>query len=303
MNREDLRTVGAIRIASLGLVALLIVASGANAQESFPTIKEKVALVQKFQPVLRSYPGASPDILGIRTGMSIANAEAIAAKSYGGTTKPFVWHSSDSLIYSPGNFTIESRPFVRDVSFSGSKGIMLDMLDLHFGSPVTGDTLLGMTRKISYSPTRMQKTPSISTIRALLIKKYGPTSYQSQTEGGGLTVGWVFGQTKRLVCKTRDCTGGHFAGVPGVFSSGAGHLDKDDLLTPCGVTAGDPNTFRIDAKIDARKSAKTEVSSVTVSIWDTAVCVNDGMEAKKQLTAAAVKYWKATYKPPPGPKL
>ena len=261
-------------------------------------LKTRVALVQKFQPVLRSYPGVSADLLGIQTGMSVAKAEALAEKSYAGKFKPFVNSSSDSLIYGPGNFTIQSSPYVSEISFSHQRGIMLDMLDLNFSSPVTGNTLLGMSRQISYEQTS-EKTPSISTIKALLIKKYGPTSYQSQTQYGGLTIGWVFGQKKLIICKTNDCMGGRFGGVPKVFSS----FDKSDLLTPCGATVSGPNVFRIDAKIDARKSAKTEVSGVTVSIWDTAVCLNDGMEAKKQLTAAAIKHYKATYKPPAGPTL
>lgn len=303
MKRAHFCTIGVIRIAFLGPIALLLVAPATYGQgASFPTLDTRVALVQKFQPVLRSYPGVRADMLGIRTGMSVIKAEAVAAKSYGGKTKPFVSQLSDSLIYGPGNFTIQSRPFVGSVSFTRSRGIMLDMLELHFGSPVTGNTLLGMTRNISYSPTRSQKTPSIRLIKSLLVRKYGPPSYQSQTQEGGLTMGWVFGQTKRFACKTDGCVGGHFTGVPTVFSS-SGDLDKSDLRTPCGVAASGPNIFTIDANINARRSAKTEVSGVIVSLWNAVACLNDGMEAKRQLMAAASKYWKVKYKPRAGPKL
>lgn len=234
--------------------------------------------------------------------MTVSAAEVIADKSYDGKSKPWVSRGSDSLIYGPGNFSIQSDPFIAEISFTHQAGIVSDFLTLHFSSPVTGNTLLGMTRQISDHQTSRQKTPSISTIKALLIKKYGPTSYQSQTQDGGLIIGWDFGQKKLVICKTQDCMGGHFTGVSNVFSSGTS-LDKYELLTPCGVTASGPNIFRIHAKIDASQSAKTEVSGVTVSIWDTAICLNDGQEAKKQLAAAAITYWKATYKPPAGPKL
>jgi hypothetical protein len=301
MKRAHFCTMEAIGIASLGLVAWLILAPATNAQP-FPTLKTKVALVQKFQPVFRSYPGISTDLLGIQTGMSVAKAEAVAEKSYAGKFKPAVNSSSDSLTYGPGNFTIQSSPYVSEISFSHQRGPMYDMLDLDFSSPVTGNTLLAMSRQISYNQDSHEQTPPVSTIKALLIKKYGPASYQSETQDGGLKIGWVFGQKKLSVCKTPDCMGAHFIGLPNVFCSGCS-AGWSDFLTRCGATASGPNIFRIDAKIDANKSVKTEVSGVTVSIWDAGVCLNDGTEAKKQLTAAAIKHYKATYKPPAGPTL
>ncbi|TAL80977.1 MAG: hypothetical protein EPN46_03025 [Candidimonas sp.] len=302
MKRVHFCTMGAIRRASIGLVALFISTPGANAQEEFPTIKDKVSLVQNFQPVFRSYPGVSADSLGIRTGMTVSKAEAIAEKNYGTKSKPSVSHLSDTLIYDPGNFSIESRPFISYVSFSHWMGIMLDSLTLHFSSPVTGNTLLGMSRQISYYQSASIKTPSVSTIKTRLIKKYGPTSYQSKARDGGLIIGWIFGQKELFICKTHDCMGGHFTGVPNFFSSGS-IPGKPNLLTQCGATASGPNIFRIDAKIDANKSAKAEIRDVTISIWDVSTCVNDATEAKKQLTAAAIKYDKATYKPAAGPEL
>ena len=89
----------AVPIASLGLVALFILAPGASAQAPFPTIK--AGLVQKVQPVFHSYPGVSADILGIRTGMPIAKAEALAEKRYPRKLSQSVSHASMTLLTYP----------------------------------------------------------------------------------------------------------------------------------------------------------------------------------------------------------
>ncbi len=305
MKRAHCCTMGAIPIASICLVALFILTPGTNAQESLPTIKDKVSLEQKIQPVLRSYPGVRADILGIRTGMTVSAADAIADKSYDGKSKPWVWRESDSLIYGPGDFSIQSHPFIAGISFTHQAGIVSDFLTLHFGSPVTGNTLLGMSRQISYyqDAAGQPKTPPVSALEAIMIKKYGPTSYQTTSPDGGIRLAWVFGPKKRVICKTQDCVSGKFTGVPMSFSSD-GMGENQELLTSCGTTARFPNLFRIDAKIDAKKSDKAEVSDVAVSIWDAPTCVNDAKEAKKQLTAAAMQYY-AAHKPAPapGPKL
>ena len=84
----------AIRIASIGLAALFVLAPGANAQQASTT----VSYVPKLFPALHSYPGASADILGIRVGMTVSQAETIAEKSYPSKTNtPSVWTDFGTL--------------------------------------------------------------------------------------------------------------------------------------------------------------------------------------------------------------
>ncbi len=283
-----------IRIASISFVALSILTPSANAQAPWPTIT--ASLTQKLQPVSHSYPGVSADILGIRTGMSLSKAEAVAEKSYAGKYKPEIEHSSVTLSYSPpfgygtGGVNVESRPFISYILFNHATRKLFDGLRLYFSSPATGNTLLGVWRRISYDYQDYKiepEIPLVSTVKALLIRKYGPTSYQSKAQDGGLTFGWVFGEKtpkpKRF-----------WSLLPGVVTD----MDSDDGLDnfprDCGTTASFPDLFRIDAKIDATNNGR--VRDLYVMIWDAAACVKDAQEAKKQLTAAAIKYWEAKYK-------
>ncbi len=282
-----------VRIASLGLVALFILTPGASAQAPWPTIK--APLVQKLQPVFRSYPGVSADILGIRTGMTAPKAEAVAEKSYAGKYKPEVTHSSATLIYSPpfgygsGGVNIQSQPFISYIAFNRATDIGMDQLQLYFSSPATGNTLLGAWRRISYDAAdyRVQrKIPLVSTVKALLIKKYGLSSYQSKAQDGGLTFAWDF---KRKSPPPKK----FWANLPGAVGTFNPSELTENLQRDCGTTASFPDLFRIDAKIDATNTGQIRV--LTISIWDAATCVNDAQEAKKQLTAAAINYWKAKY--------
>ncbi len=279
-----------LRITSICLVALFMPTLGANALESPkppPTIKD--SLVQKIQPVSRSYPGVSADILGIRTGMTVSKAEAVAEKSYAGKYKPEVSHASVALIYSPPfgygseGVNVQSQPFINYILFNRSTDAAMDQLKLYFSSPATGNTLLGAWRRISYN--QGHQDPSVSTVKALLIKKYGPTSYQSKAQDGGLTFAWAFKHKSPPPKK-------FWVDLPGAIGTLSSYNSIENLQRACSSTPSFPDVFRIDAKIEANKD---RVRELTITVWDAAACVNDAQEAKKQLTAAAIKYDKATH--------
>ena len=281
----------AIRIASLGLVALFVLTLGASAQTPFPTIK--ASLVQNLQPVSHSYPGVSADILGIRTGMSLSKAEAVAEKSYVGKFKPEVSHSSVTLTYTPpfgygtGGVSVQSLPFIDNIAFNSATDTAFDQLHLYFSSPAAGNTLLGAWRRVSYNQGR--QGPLVSTVKALLIKKYGPTSYQSKAQDGGFTFAWGFKNERPPPKKFWVNLPGAVRGLPLGADDSIENLQRD-----CSSASSFSDTFRIDAKIDAANNALVGV--LTITMWDPSACVNDAQEAKKQLTAAAIKYWQAKYK-------
>lgn len=275
----------AVPIASLGLVALFILAPGASAQAPFPTIK--AGLVQKVQPVFHSYPGVSDDILGIRTGMPIAKAEALAEKRYPRKLSQSVSHASMTLFYTPpigygtGGVQVQSHPFINYIAYMRSTDAAIDQLQLYFSSPAAGNELLGARRKISYGQGK--KDPFVSTVKALLIKKYGPTSYQSKAKDGGLTFAWDFKQKSPPPKK-------FWVTLPGAATN-LGSLQN--LQRDCSSTPSFPDVYRIDAKINPTNNARVNI--LTITMWDPAICVNDAQEATKQLTAAAIKYWEAKY--------
>jgi hypothetical protein len=276
----------AIRIVSLGLLALSILMPGANAQAPYPTIK--ASLTQKVQPVFHSYPGVSADILGIRTGMPIAKAEAFAEKSYPRKLSQSVSHASMTLFYTPpfgygtGGVQVQSHPFINYIDYMRSTDAAIDQLQLYFSSPAAGNALLGARRRISYG--QGPNSPFVSTVKALLIKKYGPTSYQSKIQDGGLTFAWDFKQKAPPPKK-------FWVSLPGAATN-LGSLQN--LQRNCSSAASFPDVYRIDAKINPTNNARVNI--LTITMWDPATCVNDAQEATKQLKAAAIKYWEAKYK-------
>jgi hypothetical protein len=296
-----------IKALSLSAFTLFIAVSGVSAQAPLKTISRTLPLTSTLQPVYRNYRGVSADILGIRTGMSVAKVETIAKKSLGDKDKPQLLRSHASLVYGPGNFTIQSSPFITEIIIDHSVGIVDDYLTLYFSSPVSDNTLWAMSRRISYyGASGQQVPPTVSTLQSLLIKKYGPTSYQAASQDGELSLAWVFGPKERVVCKTHDCLGGTFLMDAPAFLTGAGKRNDDvanSALAPCGTTAGYPNLFRITAKIEPNKSAKGQARGMTVSMWDASACMNDMKGAENQLMANAIKYYRTTRKPSPAPRL
>lgn len=291
-------------IASIGLVALIFLAPSANAQQTTTT----VSFAQTLQPVTRSYPGVSADILGIQTGMTVAQAEAIAAKNYPGKAQESL--TSDTYTYK--NVAVQSQPFVNQVIYTNKTARTYDSLELGFSSPVTGNTLVKMYRDMNFDQL---KGPLVSTLETALIKKYGPVSaYQDYIQSDEMYTGvWRFKQKSLTICK-------HFCTQPGGGTGSTSDLTRlDPTATPlvpgwnqsanamsaldgeCG--SDNRNDFTIVAKIFANNIDKTKAASLVISVWDSAACVDDTREAIKQLKAAAIKFYNAASKPAAAPKL
>ncbi|HUZ75457.1 MAG TPA: hypothetical protein VMU87_20935 [Stellaceae bacterium] len=132
-----------------------------------------VALVPTAKPIVRSYPGVTSDILGIRTGMTLAQAKAVAAKHYTGKAHE---NEKTSTIGTNYKGTLAySKPFVAQVDMSNNDNS--DYLIMKFGSDVSGNTAYELRRALSF-PNNPTKEPTVSAVKEALIKKYGPPSYQ-----------------------------------------------------------------------------------------------------------------------------
>lgn len=281
-------------IASIGLAALSLLATAVNAQQKTTT----VALVQKLQPVPRSYPGVATDILGIRTGMTVSQAEAIAEKNY--PAKPKEYKDPDTFEYK--GVTVQSEPFVQRVDFISQTGDTIDTLSLLFSTPATGNTLYAMSRLLQFYRGPVS-APLVNALYPSLIKKYGPLSYNPDRDQNTIApMIWAFTQSSRTICKsTFDCVS-IFSPVQTTDLTDMGQGDWGRLQSQCGVPKVQSYVFMVSAGIYANQSDQTKADRMHVSIWDSATCMNDGKEAVKQLTAAAIKFYNSVYKPPT-PKL
>ena len=155
-----------VYVGVIGLVGLAVLNSSANAQQDFI----RAPLVQTAKPTDLSYPGVNADILGIRPGMTVSQAEAIAAKNF--STKPT--ESITSLSISYRGLLVRSQPFIGSVVFKNYK--TNEVLNLFISSPATGNVVIGIDHQILLSGITNQ--PLFSAVKASLIKKYGPLSSQ-----------------------------------------------------------------------------------------------------------------------------
>ena len=204
----------------MGLLALVFMAANAKAGTT------NFTLVQTAKPIMRAYPGVHADVLGIQTGMTAAQAEAIAEKNYPeqrpGVPTPLF------MAYTGPGFTgdlLETKHLVPGVTFSKLAGDTNDILTLDFTTPALGSTVYAITRDIDFLPGtgKTRVYPPIDAIRASLIKKYGPPSYQTKYgpsrehgavygSNGGLMLAWVFSKDLRLDLPIRELRGADSAG-------------------------------------------------------------------------------------------
>lgn len=292
-----------VQIASIGLGTLSLLASGAYAQQDTTT----VALKQTLQPVTRSYPGVAADILGIKTGMTVSQVKTIAGKIYPG--KPQIGLGRDSYSYKV--VEAQSHPFVKYIIFIHKTKHSRDFLEVHFGSPASGNTLYKMYRDVTYS--QILDAPLASTLKASLIKKYGPvSSYQDNRGDAMYTDVWRFKQGSRSICKyfcMQSWTTTQISDLnrldPTAPPLVPGWNQRGNALSAMESACGsdDKNDFTIVAKIFEFGADKTKVNNLDVSIWDSAACVNDTKEATKQLKVAAIEFYKRASKTPAAPAL
>lgn len=292
-----------VQIASICLGTLSLLASGANAQQGTKT----VALKQTLQPVTRSYPRVAADILGIKTGMTVSQVETIAEKTYPG--KPEIGLGTDTYSYKV--VEAQSHPFVKQITFINQTKHSRDVLELDFGSPVSGNTLYKMNRDISYS--QVLNAPLVSTLKASLRKKYGPvSSYQDNRGDDMYTDVWRFKQGSQSICKhfcMQSWTTTQISDLKQLDPTAPplvpGWNQRGNALSAMDSACGsdNQNDFTIVARIFGFSADKTKVSNLDVSIWDSTACVDDTKGAMKQLKAAAIGFYNSASKTPAAPKL
>lgn len=186
------------RIVVLALAGLAVMAGSANASPTCTAGAANAAavtctLVQTAQPITRTYPGVDASILGIRTGMTVSQVEAIAAQR--GLGKPQETKTSLSVNYQ-GN-TAQSQIFISKVAYQNATS---GDLTIYFGSPTTGNTVYKIDQSLGFPD--ISSAPFMDVAASALIKKYGPTSYENY---GSYT--WQFGKTSLEKCTSGQCPG------------------------------------------------------------------------------------------------
>ncbi len=255
-----------------------------------------IKLVQTAKPIIRTYHGVDASVLGIRTGMSASKAEAIAKQIYKKAPAPDLPPVQPSF-WNNGN-TIKAQTFVADAGISTLGETSNEGLQLIFTTPATGHTVDGILREITFKG----QLPLISDIEAGLIKKYGPPSFlgpqadQRTSLHGAVVLAWKFNKNSRMNCKSLKCLGGVISTVPFYLNLEFPNRESYDksVRKVCGTSSGSSAVFEIRAQIDLDNNDterhKALARSVSVTMWDPEVCVNDREQARSQFEAYAATY-------------
>jgi len=286
-----------------------------------------VPLVRTFQPVIPSYSGAAQDLLGVRLGMPMAQAEKIASKTY--PSNPVVQRAKYRIAYK--EVTAESRPFVQYVEYTKATADTTDQLLLGFNSPVGDSRVVSMERLINFAP-HAADDPLVSSIQASLFKKYGTPSGKNTFQGTQFW--WAYSQKGRLPCKFGAC----FADYNANYGAGAPtfggrmtalHTDGGDFnLSPdgnsighvsasadfnlastqrCGAFISNSNKLvaddvvRIWATISQNGADSSKAAQMELAVYYSKPCVDDVIDARSQMQAAAIKQYHAVSKTPAAP--
>ncbi len=298
----------------------------AGSSGSAPQNPNAVPLVREFQPIMPSYSGAAEDLLGVRLGMTLAQAEKIASQHYPGN--PVVQRARYSLAYK--EVTVYSRPFIQWVEYMKDTPDTTDQLLLGFNSPIGDNRVVSMQRVIEFTPHATDE-PLVSSIQAGLFKKYGTPSGKNLFLG--IDFWWAYSQTSQLPCENGGCfnrwlkngvgaalgqrkpvlraDGG---GIPLSFTYGSiGSVSPTDdfkiaVSQQCGANmTGVSNTLSADdvvkiwASIRQNPSDSSKASQVELALYYSKPCADDVLDAKKQMQAAALERYHAISKAPAAP--
>lgn len=263
-------------IAMIGVAAMMAFTSAADAQDGQIT----VAVKQTVKPAALSYPNTSVDVIGIKPGMTMSQAETIVGKTMSGqpTTHKVTLenHYRDITALST---------IVNSATYShSSEGYQ--SITLNFAGPAIGDAVYGIDRSLMF-PDPL-KAPSVKDIEAALIKKYGPPSMKSPASGFVKAFSWQFSKSGFEHCgQSVSCAQQDLANNDGPSSQSA----------PKGVV------LTITALISPNDGDNTKASSLEVSLEDYQIEVEGYDGLMKELKAAATDYYNKNSHTSAAPKL
>jgi len=138
-------------------------------------------LVQTVKPPTAAYPGVDASLLGIRTGMSVQQVEAIAAKL--GLGRPSMTYTNFSGNVAVGNKVLvtASDNYIERINYQKDAGGNAPSLSVvvNFTSPATGNSSYEVEVNKNY-PYDQNKDPlEVNTVMADLLHQFGPATHQN----------------------------------------------------------------------------------------------------------------------------
>lgn len=248
------------------------------------------------EPEPRVYGNRTIDIIGITPGTSADHVAALLTKAYG--KAPNIGRSHLVLQYKSVQMT--SQEYVNEMDDSKFSGFNSDgtpgpsdSIQVYFGTPSTADTVVGISRVLSFSDPKT--APTVTAMQDALQAKYGAppqtrtiTQQLSNVELG-LDDIWSYNETGENQCNGK-CSGP----VVPMFDP------RQQNTYQQSVTNG--QVLLLEASLTVEPSDKSRVSTLTVTIDDEGNKLLSIAGAMNQLQAAAVAAYKKTATPGKTPK-
>ena len=276
---------GRKRIWTLGALA----ATMAWAAPALADNNSTMTIKQTAKPFVYQYPGVSLDIVGLKLGMSVQQAEKVLA-AYS-KNKPGISKKSLSMSYRTAK--VSSQYFIWRIAVDNGQG---GGITLFFGSPATGNKLLHIDRKMVFPEAT--KAPTLKATDAALYKKYGPAT-KTPASPTATYIQWVFGQhnLKKSCPKADDsnCEAVNFFNDPGQFAffGYANDPTADPTLYRKSYAFG--NYVDVEAQIHSAGADASRVGSIYLSLNDQAeAAITTDLTLKQLQTAARAAYAKET---------
>jgi len=263
-----------MRSKHFGLYAGLGIALAAAAAFADPI---PMNLVQSSPPIKHSYPGVAIDVLGVETGMTVKEVEAIVRKEYGVEPQEF----SQTM----GNGIFTSQPYT--VRLTATKPDFTDSIEIYFGTPATGNVAVNVVRTLLFQD--ILKAPPILSLISQMDQKYGAES--STWKATQPFHFWVFDKTSHVLCQNNFCPMVNIG-----FSTGF----EIGNAAPYQEIVAKHNDLMIRSMFTVFSSDNSRAASLVIAIDDSANKLLNSQETMKQLAAATDK---AKQGPAVAPKL
>lgn len=188
MSTQRLSTAAA---AALALAAVVSVFSPARAEE--------LALQKSASAIEAKYNGLDMGILTLGPTMSAAEAKAALIKEYGDVLNV----SEGTIGISYKSIPLESQVYTTRIAATKPG----DEISVLFGTPATGNTVVNMTRRLTFEDART--APEAGAVLAQLVSKYGNPSHNKPAVTGRASemyrLTWVFDTKGPKPCPTSGC--------------------------------------------------------------------------------------------------
>ncbi len=249
--------------------------------------------------------------------MAIPQAEKITSKIYPGNPRV----SRSAYVFNYKEVRVKSQPFVQYLEYTKKTPRMTDQLLLGFNSPVGDDRIVAMVRVIQFDPHAANE-PLVSSIQASLVKKYGTPAAKNDYMEAQLW--WALSQKGRVPCPSGECFNAlpynssyfgdsRFMAVTSIvgeyrlnFKPAPSDGFNYEMIQRCGaiLDSNKPvadDVVRIWAEITPSSADSSKASSTEIYVYYIKPCIDDLIDARSQMKAAAIKRYQAISKTPAAP--